>query len=264
MKNIFYWFFCYFLLSRCFFRPFSEIFGGLFCAYYDHLCVFVVVLGFLLSRPFLLQSVFLDAAKNIFYRFSCFLLSCCFFRPFSEIFWGRFSAYYDDLCVFVVFLGFFLSRPFLLQSVFLNAVKNIFYCFCSFLLSCCFFRPFFFEIFGVIFGAHYDGLGVLLLLLLGVLASRPSCCSLCFLDAVKNSFYYYSCVLLLCCFFRPFFSGEFWDHFCSCYDGLCILLLLLRIGFLSLFSSCCIPCILDAVKNIFYYYCFFFVCSCHG
>jgi hypothetical protein len=52
-----------------------------------------------------------------------------------------------------------------------------------------------------------------------------------------------------------FFLGVFWDDFCSCYDGLCVLLL--RIGFLSLFSSCCIPCFLDAVKNILYYYCFF-------
>lgn len=137
-------------------------------------------------------------------------------------------------------------------------MKNIFYCFCYFLLSCCCFRTFFFEIFGVVFYVYYDGLGVLLLLL-GVLSSRPSCRSLCFLDAVKNSFYYYSCFLLLCCFFRPFILGEFWDHFCSCYDGLCILLLLLllRIGFLSLCSSCFIPCILDAVKNIFYYYYYF-------
>ncbi len=234
---------------------FFEVFRGRFCAYYDVLlcyCCCCCCSRFSFITPLLVAVCIFGCSEEYFLLFLLFSLILLLLPTFLfEIFGVVFCAYHDGLGVLLLLLlllGFLPSRPSCCSLCFLNGVKIIVYYYCYFLLLCAL-STFFWDFWGC-FCFHCDGLSVFIV---SFLSSRPSCCSLCFLDAVKNSFYYYSCFLLLFCFFRPFFWGEFWDDFCSCYDGLCVLLLLLRIGFLSLFSSCCILCFLDAVKNIFYY-----------
>ncbi len=93
------------LLPTFFWRFFGVVFVPIMMTFCVIVVVFVVVLGFLLSRPFLLQSVFLDAVKSIFYWFFFVIFSDL--ASSSDLFLGFFGVDFVPTMMTFVFLLLF-------------------------------------------------------------------------------------------------------------------------------------------------------------